>query len=290
LPFTLAQARKTNSTARIVLLGDMKNRIKGIQYEHREIPKDSERRRRLKKAYVHLNHSNYDHEYTCIERWLVLADFLEDKVVGPFWFLDTDAVLFTDLSCLQQKLQGQAAGTPNLFATCFCPNAELVVQLSNWIICEYENPANLREWEDKFRRHCLKSTDGGVVTDMAVIWAFEKKFNVKLLDLRKPRKGWAVDSGEIGGSFFKSTRKKSNVAIIQSNKGLTLKKEDKHYHLAIIHLHGYDKSHISVFVSWTWPIFYSFFREPYIRNLRSLIKYWFRGLRIRKSISVLLMK
>jgi hypothetical protein len=285
LPFALAQARKTNPYARLVLLGDSSNRVSGVEYEHQDCSQNSPRRQRFRRAYVHLNNSDLEDERRCIERWLILADFLQKEDHGAFWFLDSDAFPMTDLSCLQDVIGSRLAGIPHLFGTCFCPDSTWVVRLADWILQQYEDPRRLHIWSDKFEKFCLGSTGGAVVHDMALIQEFESENGLRLLDLREPLGPWIVDGGFLGGAYVEKQLRVPKIWRQPHNGQISVRLKRGEFGLAIVHMMGHDKSRVPGLVPWSWPMVKSFLRPPLGRNLRYLVKYCWNGLSYRRYLS-----
>ena len=284
LPFALAQARASNPRARVILLGDAANQIHGLGHEHQGCPENSPRRLRFHRAFVHLNTSNLEDERRCIERWLCLADFLEKEPAGPFWFLDSDAFVMADLESLTPILAGQTAGLPHLYGSCFCPDKNLVIRLAEWILQQYEDPACLRSWTEKFLKFRQGDPGGAVVHDMALIIEFERQQNLQLRDLRKPIGSWLVDGGQLGGAFLQN---KTTVPRLRRNPPdgeIRVRLKSGEYRMAVVHLQGYDKSHAAGLTAWRPAIVRSFLRSPFRRNLKNLCRYWWNGERYRRYL------
>ena len=283
LPFVLEQARISNPRARVILLGDARNRIAGIDYEHRICPETSPRRQRFHRVFVHLNTSHLEDERRCIERWLILADFLEREAVGPFWFLDSDAFPLTDLGQMAQAAGGGYAGLPHFFIACFCPEDRAARRFADWILREYEEPDRLRRWQEKFEKFRLGQPGGAVVHDMALSVAFEKEEGLSLRDLHQPCGPWIFDGGEWGGAFLQKTQ------VPQHGRGredgiIRVRHNGQTHQLAMLHMQGSDKSHVPGLTPWRAAIVRAFFRPPWYRNLRFLLKYWRNGARYRKYL------
>jgi len=86
LPFALKQARLSNSDARIILLGDIQNRIQGIQYEHHLLSDYEGRHQEFLDCYRHFHPGHLGDERRCIERWVYLSEFIKKHKIGSFYF------------------------------------------------------------------------------------------------------------------------------------------------------------------------------------------------------------
>jgi hypothetical protein len=97
LKYTFAQAKATNPKSDIVLLGDETNN----QYpfvEHYFIEDYSESAGHFARVYKHLSTHSVDFELICFQRWFVLRDFMVAHGLRTCLFLDSDTLLYTDVT------------------------------------------------------------------------------------------------------------------------------------------------------------------------------------------------
>jgi hypothetical protein len=154
LPFALWQAVRSNRQARVILLGDPHNRIRGIPYEHHLLSDYAGRHREFLDVYRHFHPGCLEDERRCIERWIYLAEFVRRHRIGEFLFLDSDSLLFEEDRGVFQRCRGyDAGGTPIFFGFCAFLKKNLVPDFADWILEQYRNPAVMLAWEDRFQRH-----------------------------------------------------------------------------------------------------------------------------------------
>jgi len=97
LKYTFAQAKAVNPKSDIVLLGDETNN----QYpfvEHYFIEDYSESAGQFARIYKHLSTHSLDFELICFQRWFVLRDFMVAHGLRSCLFLDSDTLLYTDVT------------------------------------------------------------------------------------------------------------------------------------------------------------------------------------------------
>ena len=97
LKYALESAKKFNPDSRIILLGD------GVTVypdfvEYYDLNKLNKYSKFLDKNYIHLNVSNPEIEMFCINRWLVLLDFVEKQKMKKLFTCDSDILLFQDVT------------------------------------------------------------------------------------------------------------------------------------------------------------------------------------------------
>jgi hypothetical protein len=283
LPFALSQAARSNPGARIILLGNQQNKIKGISYEHHMLSDYSKRQQEFVESYQHFHPGCLEDERRCIERWIVLAEFVQRHRIEEFLFLDSDTLLFEDVRKLFERCRGyDAGGTPIFTGLCAFLKKNLVPDFADWILEQYRNPAVVQAWERRFQRHMGGERDeGAVIQDMALAMMFIQEKGIRVLDLTQPKQGKMVDSGQFGRAFQHGTKEID--ILIQAHPGSVVStiQGGKRIDLTAVHVNGYYKNHMPGLTGWSRAVFRSFFRPNYRRNLQQLCIYLWNGFRFR---------
>ena len=286
LPFALRQARISNPDARIILLGDNQNRIQGIQYEHHLLSDYESRHQEFLDCYRHFHPGHLGDERRCIERWVYLSEFLKKQKIEEFLFLDSDMLLFCDVREILSTSRGyDAAGAPMFWAFCYFLRKNLVQEFSEWIFQQYQNPSVVKKWEERFRRHLDgEKEQTGIIQDMALAQIFIEERGIRVLDLTQSTNGKLVDSGRLGGAFQQKRKdvdtlfqQEAGGAVETVVAGITVP-------LAAVHLAGFYKNHMPGLTGWSWPIFRSFFRPNYRKNIKQLFRYGLIGFQYRRYL------
>jgi len=283
LAFSLWQATQSNPEARVILLGDESNRIAGIHYEHYLLSDFSTRLNEFRKIYQHFHPGNLEDERRCIERWLFLAEFVKCQGINNFIFLDSDTLLFENfLVPPKEWAEFDAAGAPLFWGFCFFRKNDLVERFARWIIDQYQNPKIMQEWRARFERYRSGNGDPGlIIQDMALAVLFVKETGARVFDVSMPHGGKVVDTGKWGGAFLQG--KKHIDIISQEQKGgkIYARTDKDSVQLQAVHVQGFYKNHIAGLTGWSWPIFRSFFRPNYRKNIKQLFWYGLNGFRYR---------
>ena len=286
LPFVIWQARKSNPSARILLLGDRRNQMEGMDYEHHLDPGPSTRRKEFLSMYQHFHPGNLEDERRCIERWIRLADFLKTQDLREFLFLDSDMLFFEDVKLLLPQWRGyDAAGAPLFYSFCHFFRAGLVEEFAEWILDQYRNPKVMKQWASEFDAYISSGgKQGSIIQDMALADRFVQTKGVRMLDVTQPANGKMVDSGKWGGSYMQG--RASTDRLCQRAVGETVRiwNSSGWLQLSAVHVQGNDKSHIPGLTGWAFPIVRSFWRPNFRRNLKFLIKYAWNGILFRRYL------
>lgn len=286
LPFALSQARKSNPDARIILLGNSQNRIQGIQYEHHLLSDYESRHQEFLDCYRHFHPGHLGDERRCIERWVYLSEFLKKQRIEEFLFLDSDMLLFCDVREILSMGRGyDAAGAPMFWAFCYFIEKNLVADFTDWIFQQYRNLEVIKKWDTAFRHHLAGDKEqGAIIQDMALAKMFIEERGIRVLDLTQPTNGKIVDSGRLGGAF--QQRRKGVDILFQQEAGGVVETVlgGKTVPLAAVHVAGFYKNHVPGLTGWSWPIFRSFFRPNYRKNIKQLFRYGLIGFRYRRYL------
>jgi hypothetical protein len=123
-----------------------------------------------------------------------------------------------------------------------------------------------------------------IIQDMALAKMFIEEKGIRVLDLTQPANGKIVDSGRLGGAF-QQQRKDVDLLFQQEAGGdVETVAAGRTVPLAAVHVAGFYKNHIPGLTGWSWPIFRSFFRPNYRKNIKQLFWYGLTGLRYRRYL------
>jgi hypothetical protein len=284
LPFAIRQARISNPDARIILLGDSQNRIQGIQYEHHLLSDYEGRHQEFLDCYQHFHAGHLGDERRCIERWIYLSEFTHRNDIHEFLFLDSDALLFSDMRSLIEKWRGHdAAGTPYFYGFCYFERKGLVTDYAEWIFQQYKSPTIMKRWIDLVENGKAHGTKVNI-TDMTLAQMFITEKRIKMFNAGAPLNGKMIDMGLLGGAFHHGRKDKDRLFQEKAGGKVWALLEGNPCEVVVVHIAGFYKNHISGLCGWSWPVVKSFFRPNYRRNLKQLFWYGLNGFRFRRYL------
>lgn len=127
---------------------------------------------------IYRHHSSLGHEFElfCIQRWFILAEFLEAKQMESCIYLDTDVQLTKSLSSVVAQTRKFGLTFTGYSAhVCLVNHLDAIKQLCQFIMELYSDPASetkFREWHQKM----VKETGSGGVSDMTLFYWFQKTY------------------------------------------------------------------------------------------------------------------
>lgn len=184
LEHCLNQAKKYNPDSRIILLGDSSNaQIKAAEHYNAD---DFPGAREFKPLYKYFSFLSYEFEWRCIERWFALRDFIRLTGITRFLHIDTDVLLFSNVTQEAERFDGYDATVARwdeqrLLAHYFLVNR--VEFLEDF--CEYAT--RLYSDENEVQRLALKNTNLNLrKTRMTKAWVSDMSLLCDYYDQKQP--------------------------------------------------------------------------------------------------------
>lgn len=97
LRYALAQAKHSNPASPVFLLGDASNNVYDF-VEHRNLTDYFDGAAALEKIYKHYSTHGVGFELICFQRWFILRDFLAAQGLDQCLYLDSDVMLYADVT------------------------------------------------------------------------------------------------------------------------------------------------------------------------------------------------
>ena len=134
------------------------------------------RRRADRFAAIYRHHSELgaDFEIFCIQRWFMLADFMEARGLDSCIYLDTDILLTQNIELERERTLEFGLTYTGYSAHLCCVNRlSALKQFCDWIMELYADPAS-EERMEQWHRGMTQDGGGGGVSDMTLFHWFQK--------------------------------------------------------------------------------------------------------------------
>jgi hypothetical protein len=102
LKYSLSQAQATNPRSPVILIGDRSNDCYDFVV-HREIDEFFQGAAEFENIYTHFSTQSPSFELICFQRWFILRDFLLANKIPRCLYLDSDTMLYTDVTQDSEK-------------------------------------------------------------------------------------------------------------------------------------------------------------------------------------------
>ena len=197
------------------------------------------------KIYRHHSDLSHDFELFCIQRWFILAEFLEFRKLGSCIYLDTDVLLTRNLDAeVEQTQQFGLTFTGYSAHVCFVNRLDAIQKFCQYITDLYADPASefrFREWHQKM----VRESGSGGVSDMTLFYWFQKEHPEVLGDYPAIFGDSPIDVSleEVRGfqsdeDGFKKLIWKGGIPSVMTNEG-------RSFELSTLHHQGRGKSLMS---------------------------------------------
>ena len=148
---TLLQAKTWNPRSEIILIGDGSNTLYRSVTHH--LMREHDRLAQTFEAhYKHLSANKPRFELTCFRRWFLLLDVLTTRQIGRCVYIDSDVLVYSDLTEEAQKFEGYSftlsrGSSPHCM---FINDIGALAAFCGFLLNIYANPETLGVLERQF--------------------------------------------------------------------------------------------------------------------------------------------
>ncbi|MFA5930742.1 MAG: hypothetical protein WC821_00350 [archaeon] len=248
LKYAFECARKYNPHSRIILLGQGVKEIPDF-VEYYEISSFSKTLKSFQKIYKHYSYNNEEIERFCIERWIILSEFLRLNKIDNCLTLDSDILLFVDVTKDAEKFEKYdfTLAYHSSGALMYINRSKTISELAEYIISLYSTKQGLKKllffW-DNYRQN----TDGGGMNDMILLKWFYEKCPSRVGEVSNIIKGSLYDAA-INGTRQKMVMDHGikKVDFIEGVPYCTLSGSEKKIRMCCFHFQGPTKFYMKYF-------------------------------------------
>ena len=181
LEYALRQVKFTNTNSEIILLGDDSNNSFPF-ITHININNYFSKATEFAKIYKHYSTNPYNYEIFCIQRWMILEDYIKSTKYSEVFVCDSDILFYTNITeLLNSNFKGIDVGLIGCSAGLSFWKLNHLINLNKLIFESYKE----REKEKKEKwENIIKTKEFGGVSDMTLIEEFykENKNKIKIYD------------------------------------------------------------------------------------------------------------
>jgi len=194
LPYTLYQARKTNPDSEIILIGDDENKHLNCICRHYRCDKYDSAADRVRKVYRHKSIWRPEFEYVCIERWFILREFMLREGVDRCLYLDSDILVFSDLSRISRELPPSPMTWTGYSAHVnFITDVSALTEYCDFVVDVFANHERSIAEPDTLYGRIMRGEFDSNISDMVFFFDFNTKHPGRLFDVAVPRNDTVFD-------------------------------------------------------------------------------------------------
>lgn len=201
----IKQIRLFNKNNPIYLLGDKCNE-KTKDVNHYFISDYFSSAKEFEKKYIHMSSNLYGYELFCFQRWFVINEFVEEKKLKNFLCLDSDVLIYCNISEFFSAYLKYDHTTCSGWVPCFSLfNNVSIYKFCNYIIELYTNPKYLSRLKQRYNDEFYRKKPGGN-SDMTAFEFYPKDVSNNVFDLVIPHNGtfWDENISQSNGFEVKN--------------------------------------------------------------------------------------
>ncbi len=203
--YAIKQIIKTNPNTNIILLTDDKilsENFFGEKIIYENICDFFEFASEFKKIYIHMSYTWYEYELFCMQRWLIIYEYLMKKWLKDCFHFDSDVLVFSNLTEYKNNIKKYDFCYTWSCWHCFFSKLKWLEFFKNFVFQIYQNPEGI-ELLKKYHTGELHSIiyrnnwafyedKTKSVTDMILFYLFiNSDKNIKFHDL------WKIENDEV---------------------------------------------------------------------------------------------
>jgi len=208
LPYSLLQVKRTNPESPIYLLGDWGGVHFSGLVKHFPVSRYWIMASELANNFVNFSTNPHNFELVCLQRWMVLLEFMKAEKLGHCVYLDSDILVYGHLGEEQMKFKDYGMTVAGISGhTNFVSDVGVLDAFCHFILDSYTKLNALDILEEKYFEF-RKNNPAGGISDMTFFTEFREHFPGQVLDISQVwpdestfditvqyTKGYSLDSG-----------------------------------------------------------------------------------------------
>ncbi|MEI0531386.1 hypothetical protein R4I97_07485 [Brachyspira pilosicoli] len=211
LIYTLRKIKETNKNANIFLISDKECKEYFKYSSFVDIKKViKEESIEFKNKYIHLGKSNPNYEMFCMQRWIILKDFMKEYNIRECFHIDSDILLFSDLNeALNPFNKYNISLAHNLGLSMYIKDVKVLEEFSKYLLFKYTNEKEINKLKDMYyNTNRVNNGVAGSISDMDLSRDFFSNFNLPVGNLSEIENDSVFDSAIVyGGAEFEMLKK-----------------------------------------------------------------------------------
>jgi hypothetical protein len=243
LSISLWKAKETNPDAEIFLIGDLWNAHFGGLVTHIPQKKYSKGATELARNFVNFSTNPSDFELVCLQRWMILEEFMKERNFEKCLYIDSDVLLFDDIRSDAERFSTFGMTVAGISGhTNFIQDRNVLSDFCQWIQSAYSSSLKIKEAEEKYKEFCKTHSAGGI-SDMTYFTEFRIAHPSKILDISEPMDGKMFD---ITITYTKGVKSENGIKALtwRKEKPWVIDENGSEIELRSLHFQGDSKQYM----------------------------------------------
>ncbi len=217
LIYTLKKLRETNKDANIFLISNREYKEYSKYSTFVDISKViKEQSINFKNSYIHLGKSDPNYEMFCMQRWIILKDFMKEYSIRECMHIDSDVLIFSNLEkALKPFYNYDISLTNNLALTMYIKDVKILEEFSRYLLFKYTDKNEINKLKSMYYDNSYRLNNGvaGSISDMDISREFFSNQNLSIGNLSQIQNDSIFDLAIIYGEPEFEMLKKEKYSI-----------------------------------------------------------------------------
>ncbi|ACN82865.1 hypothetical protein [Brachyspira hyodysenteriae] len=204
LVYTLRKIKETNKNANVFLISDREYKEYSKYSTFVDVEKvKKEESINFQNKYIHLGKSNPNYEMFCMQRWIILKDFMKEYNLTECFHIDSDILLFSDLNeALKPFLKYDVSLAHNLALTMYIKDIKVLEEFSKYLLFKYTDEKEINKLKSMYYDDPNRVNNGvaGSISDMDLSREFFSNYQLPIGDLSEIENDSIFDSAIVYGA------------------------------------------------------------------------------------------
>jgi hypothetical protein len=216
LPISLWKVRQSNPDSEIILIGDGQNAHFSAIVKHVHKKDYSVAANAFAKKFKNFSTNPFDFELICLQRWMILEEYLKANQIENCLYIDSDVLLFDQIESDAKRFSAYGMTVAGISGHCnFISGTATLSSFCRFIENAYKDQNAIQILDDKYKIFRQTHPAGGI-SDMTFFTEFREANPGKVLDIAEPLDAKMFD---ITITYTKDTIESNGIKVLTWNQG-----------------------------------------------------------------------
>jgi hypothetical protein len=243
LPISLWKARQSNPDSEIVLIGDGQNAHFSAIVKHVHKKDYSVSANAFAKQFKNFSTNPHDFELICLQRWMILEEYLKANQIENCLYIDSDVLLFDQIESDAKRFSAFGMTVAGISGhSNFISGIATLSAFCRFIEYSYKSQIEIQLLEEKYKIF-RQTHPGGGISDMTFFTEFREANPGIVLDIAEPQERKMFD---ITITYTKATIEENGIKAITWKEGRPFAKnlQNAEIEMRSLHFQGDSKKYM----------------------------------------------
>jgi len=243
LPISLWKARQSNPYSEIILIGDGQNAHFSALVKHIHKGRYSVAANNFANKFKNFSTNPSHFELICLQRWMILEEYLKANQIENCLYIDSDVLLFDDIQSDAERFSKYGMTVAGISGhSNFISGTDTLSSFCKFIESAYSDQNSINQLEEKYKFFKQTHPAGGI-SDMTFFTEFRTANPGKVCDISEPMEGKMFD---ITITYTKDCKEENGLKSLtwKDKRPFTRNKDGQEIEMRSLHFQGASKKYM----------------------------------------------